>query len=104
MNSARKVGGQSLLGVYSPPRVASGDRKDCIGARVSRRCAAKTWEEYDENWTKAEASKKIEELQQKTGCGKPYRKPLMMHALACAKAGTRKACRLRFSLWRTSRL
>jgi Protein of unknown function (DUF3072) len=27
-------------------------------------------EEYNENWTKAEASKKIEELQQKTGRGK----------------------------------
>jgi uncharacterized damage-inducible protein DinB len=27
-------------------------------------------EEFNENWTKAEASKKIEELQQKTGRGK----------------------------------
>ena len=27
-------------------------------------------EEFDENWTKAEASKRIEELQQKTGRGK----------------------------------
>jgi hypothetical protein len=27
-------------------------------------------EEYNENWTKAEASKKIDELQQKTGRGK----------------------------------
>jgi uncharacterized damage-inducible protein DinB len=27
-------------------------------------------EELDQNWTKAEASKKIEELQQKTGRGK----------------------------------
>ena len=27
-------------------------------------------EEFDETWTKAEASKKIEELQQKTGRGK----------------------------------
>jgi hypothetical protein len=27
-------------------------------------------EEFDQNWTKAEASKKIEELQQKTGRGK----------------------------------
>jgi DUF3072 family protein len=27
-------------------------------------------EEYNENWTKAEASKKIEELQQRTGRGK----------------------------------
>ena len=27
-------------------------------------------EEYHENWTKAQASKKIEELQQKTGRGK----------------------------------
>lgn len=27
-------------------------------------------EDYNENWTKAEASKKIDELQQKTGRGK----------------------------------
>jgi hypothetical protein len=27
-------------------------------------------EEFDQNWTKAEASKKIEDLQQKTGRGK----------------------------------
>jgi hypothetical protein len=27
-------------------------------------------EEFNQNWTKAEASKKIEELQQKTGRGK----------------------------------
>ena len=27
-------------------------------------------EEYNENWTKAEGSKKIEQLQQKTGRGK----------------------------------
>lgn len=27
-------------------------------------------EEFDENWTKAEASKKIDELQEKTGRGK----------------------------------
>ena len=28
-------------------------------------------EEFNENWTKAEASKKIDELQNKTGRGKP---------------------------------
>jgi len=46
-------------------------------------------EEFDQNWTKAEASKKIEELQQKTGRGKSGSQPLRtpsehgMRSLSC---------------------